>query len=816
MKKTFYKMIFAAVFIIAMLTSTIEIGSVFATGVGNASQSTFTYTKGTYSSYNDVAILYSPANGQQTGIVKAYDDGTYLHIWVWAFAKPYLGWGEKVATTPSLGVAGMGSDGIWINLNGVIPAQGAGLYNWKVDAGAEKDPQIHSPSYDISAAIGGAAGALAPGGILSAPDVYVATLPMGSQTVFNVALFEHNSPPKEPIPNPAEIETQLYSAATDLPTAGPINVGDSVYDTATVTSTSTSTSSPVTYVCAAGGAHSTSLSMNVAYPKATKGDLIILQVMVRDTTTSLTTPSGFTVLYGPETSGTARQWILYKFATTNPTGSQALSFTGSNTVLKIARMYAFRNVATSSFTESPIFGSNAASNSVLAQSVTSSGSGRLAVSFAFESVDKALPAFTGESGGDWKEPIGEFHCPDGGKGTIQLQDAAMASTGTISGGSAAIGATTAWGVRAFALKPTGSAIIYPTGTVDFQVLPPGGIWTTYDSAVPLISGSAASDNYQVTKTGTYYFRAVYSGDANNLPSQSGDNDEPLTVEQQLAAIGDRVWLDANKNGIQDNGELGVSGVTVELHLCSDHSLLATMLTNSSGLYKFDNLAPGSYYVKFILPTGYAFTLQDQGANNAIDSDANPSTGETICTTLVAGTYDDTWDAGIYVLPPMQLTIIEVVVPASQLYLPTTPVTATFVDNTASYFVATLSNVPSGYAVTNNAYAGWCIDWSAEMERGTPIQVTLYSSLNPPTSLANPEANIIISRANWGAINYVLNNKAGASMIDITVAIWYFTGWEGSDPSVLSSGAQALIASGFAHSGFVPAPGQIAAAICYSG
>ena len=33
---------------------------------------------------------------------------------------------------------------------------------------------------------------------------------------------------------------------------------------------------------------------------------------------------------------------------------------------------------------------------------------------------------------------------------------------------------------------------------------------------------------------------------------------------QKAALGDKVWLDTNKNGVQDAGEAGVSGVTVKL------------------------------------------------------------------------------------------------------------------------------------------------------------------------------------------------------------------------------------------------------------
>jgi len=501
----------------------LEINPVSAAGVGNASAGSFTYIKGTYSSYTQAAVLTSTSNGQQTGIIKAYDDGINLYIWVYTWAKPYLGYGEKVASTPSLGVAGMGSDGLSINLNGIIPTTlGGGQYNWKVDSSAVKDPEIDSPSYDISAV----SGALAPGGILSGPDVFIATIPIDSQTTFNVALFMHHSPPKTPLPNPSEITTQLY-IDTNTPT-NLINLGQSVIDTATATSTSSSTSNPVTYAAQAGGAHGTGGNLKVHYPTTTAGDLVLLQIMIRDTSTAPTLPigSGFTLLFGPDSSGTGRQWVYYKFATGPSSGDLTITFAG--TALKLARMYTFRNVATSSFIESSSFGFDAGSKTILAQPVTTSGAGRLAVSLIFDTSDGSLAAFTGESGGDWKEPTGEFHSGDGLKGGLQLQVATMASAGMISGGSAAAGKSASWGERAFALIPLGSVPIYPTGTVDFQVLPPSGTWVTYDTET-LSSGSATSTSYTPLVVGDYFFRAVYSGDANNLPSTSGDNDEPLTV-----------------------------------------------------------------------------------------------------------------------------------------------------------------------------------------------------------------------------------------------------------------------------------------------
>jgi protocatechuate 3,4-dioxygenase beta subunit len=121
-----------------------------------------------------------------------------------------------------------------------------------------------------------------------------------------------------------------------------------------------------------------------------------------------------------------------------------------------------------------------------------------------------------------------------------------------------------------------------------------------------------------------------------------------------AFIGDKVWKDLNQNGIQDALEPGAANVTVELYDCTDN-LKGSTTTNSSGIYKFEYLEPGDYYVKFILPSGYAFSMKDQGSDDSKDSDADPSNGKTICTTLSEGEEDFTWDAGIYQLPPPPTT-----------------------------------------------------------------------------------------------------------------------------------------------------------------
>ncbi len=95
-----------------------------------------------------------------------------------------------------------------------------------------------------------------------------------------------------------------------------------------------------------------------------------------------------------------------------------------------------------------------------------------------------------------------------------------------------------------------------------------------------------------------------------------------------AYLGDYVWYDTDKNGIQDAGEKGVSGVTVYLINPLTDEILATAITNGSGLYLFEGLIPGNYAVEFELPADYIFTASNKGSDDAADSDADIGTGRT--------------------------------------------------------------------------------------------------------------------------------------------------------------------------------------------
>ena len=127
------------------------------------------------------------------------------------------------------------------------------------------------------------------------------------------------------------------------------------------------------------------------------------------------------------------------------------------------------------------------------------------------------------------------------------------------------------------------------------------------------------------------------------------------------SIGDKVWNDLNKNGIQDASEPGVPGIKVKLIDCSTSNIVATTVTNSSGNYLFNNVSTGNYKLKFYdLPSGWKFTTKDAGTNDLIDSDADPVTGMTSCFNIDVYNCDSNsirWDAGIYFEAPQQFCSI---------------------------------------------------------------------------------------------------------------------------------------------------------------
>ncbi|MFW2626394.1 SdrD B-like domain-containing protein, partial [Staphylococcus aureus] len=115
-------------------------------------------------------------------------------------------------------------------------------------------------------------------------------------------------------------------------------------------------------------------------------------------------------------------------------------------------------------------------------------------------------------------------------------------------------------------------------------------------------------------------------------------------------LGDYVWEDTNKNGIQDQDEKGISGVTVTLK-DENGNVLKTVTTDADGKYKFTDLDNGNYKVEFTTPEGYTPTTVTSGSDIEKDSNGLTTTGvikDKDNDTIDSGFYKPTYNLGDYV------------------------------------------------------------------------------------------------------------------------------------------------------------------------
>ncbi len=148
-----------------------------------------------------------------------------------------------------------------------------------------------------------------------------------------------------------------------------------------------------------------------------------------------------------------------------------------------------------------------------------------------------------------------------------------------------------------------------------------GLWTPYRQTEPTAAFVDADNRLVVPNLG-------------KINGQSGPDIQLQTdVNMSMEAgtcrgeIGDYVWHDANRNGIQDPGEEGINGVTVILTDENGRQMKITTAnggtSNRTGYYSFQGLCAGNYMIAVdtsTLPEGMVPTKIYQGENSTIDSD----------------------------------------------------------------------------------------------------------------------------------------------------------------------------------------------------
>lgn len=130
----------------------------------------------------------------------------------------------------------------------------------------------------------------------------------------------------------------------------------------------------------------------------------------------------------------------------------------------------------------------------------------------------------------------------------------------------------------------------------------------------------------ITEGATRFLAAFYGEFPEPENTIRGDcpvRNEPFTQTSNI--LGNRVWLDANGNNMQDAWERGIGGVCAYLYQ-EDGTFVQQTSTDSNGYYGF-NVAAGRYVIVFQKPAWMEFA-QKHAADANQDSDADPATGQT--------------------------------------------------------------------------------------------------------------------------------------------------------------------------------------------
>lgn len=236
-------------------------------------------------------------------------------------------------------------------------------------------------------------------------------------------------------------------------------------------------------------------------------------------------------------------------------------------------------------------------------------------------------------------------------------------------------------------NPVVSTVTDADGWYNFGDLPVTGSDKKYKVSIDMTDPATikALEDYAPTKPSAGSDRAVDSSTGSaiskNLPN-GGDHDPTLDFGfvTKSYAVGDKVWIDADRDGIQDAGEVPLSGVTVTLTDAQGAAVVdvtgapvAPVTTDANGRYKFDNLPAGDYKVQFVLTAKqgetYMYTSNEPGnaaSSNNSDGvvDSNPLIAITPVFTLddsnaqlnknyadqsfvATQGFDPTWDAGVH-------------------------------------------------------------------------------------------------------------------------------------------------------------------------
>jgi hypothetical protein len=153
--------------------------------------------------------------------------------------------------------------------------------------------------------------------------------------------------------------------------------------------------------------------------------------------------------------------------------------------------------------------------------------------------------------------------------------------------------------------------------------------------------------FYITEGATRHLAVVYGEfPAPEIPLHGECEVRTVPIAQADIILGNRVWHDTNKNGVQDPREEGIGGICVNL-LDENRTRLLQTTTDSNGYFGFP-VEAGMYSLEFEIPSWLEFTERNV-REEATDSDVDPASGriEGIDVSTSSLLF---WDAGLVVSP----------------------------------------------------------------------------------------------------------------------------------------------------------------------
>ncbi len=200
--------------------------------------------------------------------------------------------------------------------------------------------------------------------------------------------------------------------------------------------------------------------------------------------------------------------------------------------------------------------------------------------------------------------------------TVSAADAQVGNTLTYTVTVTNDGPSLAEGIQVIDTLPAGVTFVDGIGPNDEALAVVGGIVTvnggdlvnegsfsfTINVTVDNVAGSTVINTASVTTT------------SNDLVLGNNTASVSTNIDPMTASIAGSVYVDADNDGIRDDGEVGIEGVQITL-LGTDalgNPVNLTIDTDANGDYLFANLAAGTYSVEETQPEGFIDGIDTRG------------------------------------------------------------------------------------------------------------------------------------------------------------------------------------------------------------